>query len=198
MIDKERTVSTITANNFITQAQELAKGKVCTTCKEYKLFSEFYKDNSNKSSCWGSNKRGVGYHCKSCHKEYQDNICPFKKWFQRKKGQAKINGIEFTIEPEGIPGVKIRQTITESRGRKYTSWEGVEYPKVCPVLGMKLDWSMNGNQPNSPSLDRDNSKLGYIKGNVTMMSNLANMMKSNATSEQLKQFSRYFLFENNK
>ena len=191
MIDKERTVSTITANNFITQAHEHAKGKVCTKCKEHKPLNEFHKNKRFKD--------GLEYKCKSCTKEYRDNECRFKRWFLNKRGGIKHKGnIEFTIEPTDIPGVKIRQTITESRGRKYTSWEGVEYPKVCPVLGVELDWGMNGMQPNSPSLDRDNSKLGYIKGNVIMMSTLANAMKQNATPEQLKQFSRYFLFENNK
>ena len=52
---------------------------------------------------------------------------------------------------------------------------------------------MNGCNNNSPSLDRDNPKLGYIPGNVMMMSNLANKMKNNATHEQLKQFSEYHL-----
>ena len=58
---------------------------------------------------------------------------------------------------------------------------------------MELDWDMNGQQPNSPSLDRVNPKFGYIKGNVIMMSMLANQMKNSATPEQLKQFSEYHL-----
>ncbi len=191
MIDKERTVSTITANNFITQAHEHAKGKVCTKCKEHKPLNEFHKNRQYKDGLW--------YKCKSCVEQYRNNICRFKKWFSTKKGHAKEKGIEFTIEPEDIPGVKIRETITISKkGQKYTSWEAKEYPKVCPVFGIKLDWGMNGMQPNSPSLDRDNNKFGYIKGNVIIMSTLANAMKQNATPEQLKQFSRYFLFENNK
>ena len=83
------------------------------------------------------------------------------------------------------------------RCRKYYSWEAVEYPKVCPVLGIKLDWGMNGLNGNCPSLDRIDSTKGYIPGNVMIMSNLANAMKSNATPEQLKQFCRYYLFGDN-
>jgi hypothetical protein len=135
--------------------------------------------------------------CKSCHKVYSDNTCRFKRWFVSKKSRVKYNGgVEFAIEPTDIPGVKIGEytTIGSYRNIKYISWKAIEYPKVCTVLGIKLDWGMNGLTDNSPSLDRINSKLGYIPGNVMIMSNLANKMKSSATPEQLKQFSRYHLF----
>jgi hypothetical protein len=183
---------------LITDAQEHQKGKVCTKCKEHQLLSEFYK-------CWHY-KDGLHSWCKSCTKEYKDNQCRFKAWFGTKRKDGKRNGWKWDIEPEDIPGVKIKEIINEvtrpsSRNKnimykkRYTSWEATEYPKVCPVLGMKLDWGMNGHQPNSPSLDRIDSTKGYIPGNVMMMSNLANKMKQNATPEQLKQFSRYHLFE---
>ena len=163
------------------------KTKVCNTCKVDKPLNEFHNNRFVK-------KDGLSYKCKSCEKEYKDNICRFYRWFGSKKARANSPGIEFSIEPTDIPGVKIGETITISkRGQKYTSWEAIEYPKVCPVLGMKLDWGMNGLTNNSPSLDRVNNKLGYIKGNVMLMSNLANKMKSNATPEQLNQFSEYHL-----
>jgi hypothetical protein len=172
---------------FISNAHQHSKSKVCSNCKEHKSFSEYYPH----STC----KDGFDYRCKSCQKEYNDNKCSFKKWFIQKKVQAKVKGKEFTIEPEDIPGVKIRETITIDRiGRKYKSWEAVEYPKVCPVFRIELDWGMNGHQPNSPSLDRIDSTKGYIKGNVMLMSHQANSMKSNATPEELNQFSRYHLF----
>ena len=160
--------------------------KVCTKCKEYKPFSEFYTHKTE-------------YQCKSCFKEYYANKCPFKKWFASKKSRAKMLGIEFTIKPTDMPGVNIRETITEARGRKYTSWEAIEYPKVCPVFGVELDWGMRGkngsHKSNSPSLDRIDSTKGYIPGNVMMMSVLANTMKNNATPEQLVKFSKYMLSE---
>jgi len=171
----------MTAEEFIKQAHDHSKGKVCSTCKEHKPFSEFSKGIRHKD--------GLKYECKSCAKVYSDNMCPFLKWFNNKKHNAKRIGIEFTIEPEDIPGVKIRRF--KSRNGHWT-WEATQYPKVCPVLGMELDWGMNGNQPNSPSLDR-NPNFGYVKGKVKMMSNLANKMKQNATPEQLKQFSEYHL-----
>jgi hypothetical protein len=175
------------STQFISNAHQHSKGKVCTNCKEHLPLSEFSIRKSSK-------KDGLVARCKSCIKEYVNNVCPFYLYFAIKKSNAKIKGIEFTIEPTDIPSVKIRETISETRGRKYKSWEAVEYPKVCPVLGMKLDWGKNGRQSNSPSLDRINNNKGYVKGNVIMISDLANTMKRNATPEQLNQFCRYHLF----
>jgi hypothetical protein len=174
---------------LITEALEYQKGKVCTKCKEHQPLSEFYKKCNTKD--------GLDYKCKSCGKEYDDNMCRLKYWFKTIKAQAPIRGREFTILPTDIPGVKIREIKTYFK--TVSSWEATEYPKVCPVFGVELDWKVkvNGGQNNSPSLDRIDSTKGYVKGNVMIMSKLANSMKQNATTEQLNQFSRYHLFGDN-
>ena len=63
----------MTAEEFIKQAHDYSKGKVCAKCKEHKLLSEFNKGIQYKD--------GLEYRCRSCKKEYSDNECPFKKWF---------------------------------------------------------------------------------------------------------------------
>ena len=52
----------------------------------------------------------------------------------------------------------------------------IAIPTVCPVLGINME---------TPSLDRINSSKGYVKGNVRVISMRANMLKSNATIEEL-------------
>ena len=159
------------------------KSKVCTKCKEHKPLSEFTKNTSAKD--------GLKYKCKSCEKVYGDNVCRFKRWFINKKGFCKKEGKEFTIEPTDIPGVKVRRL--KVRGKRVWIWEAIEYPKICTVFGIELDWGMNGYQPNSPSLDRVNPKLGYIPGNVRIISSEANRMKQNMYLEELKIFEEYIL-----
>ena len=181
----------ITVNDFLTEAHDHQRGKVCTKCKEHKPLSKFSKQKDGKN--------GIRPYCKSCAKVDHDNMCRFKVWFSSKKARVKYNGnAEFTIEPEDIPGVKIKPVYYNDtlhhRKTGIKSWEAIEYSKVCPVLGIELDWGMNGIQPNSPSLDRIDPTKGYIPGNVMIMSTLANRMKQNATPEQLKQFCRYHLF----
>ena len=178
------------STQLITESHEHQKGKVCNKCKEHLPLSEFYNCTRIKD--------GKGGTCKICVNDYQSNRPEFTRWYITKKKDGKRDGHEWSIGPEDIPGVKIREVITEARGRKYKSWEATEYPKVCPVLRVELDWGMNGRQPNSPSLDRIDSTKGYVKGNVMMMGDLANIMKNNATPEQLNQFSRYHLFGDNK
>jgi hypothetical protein len=56
----------MTAEEFIKQAHDQSKGKVCSKCKEHKLLSEFDKGIRHKD--------GLQYQCKSCIKEYKDNV----------------------------------------------------------------------------------------------------------------------------
>lgn len=46
---------------------------------------------------------------------------------------------------------------------------------------------------NHPSIDRIDNNKGYIKGNIIVMSRLANMMKNSANFNQLKMFSKNIL-----
>jgi hypothetical protein len=65
-------------------------------------------------------------------------------------------------------------------------------PEYCPLLGIKIEPREGGHGPkdSSPSLDRIDNTKGYIKGNVWVISWLANKMKATATNEQLLTFSK--------
>ena len=66
-------------------------------------------------------------------------------------------------------------------------YDDVEVPKRCPVLGIRLTHGWNGRSTDSsPSLDRLIPSKGYVKGNVTIMSKLANTIKSSATPDQVR------------
>jgi hypothetical protein len=62
---------------------------------------------------------------------------------------------------------------------------------VCPVFGLELDWFAEARKENSPSFDRVDPKLGYIKGNVQIISARANRIKNDGTAEEHRLIAAY-------
>lgn len=67
--------------------------------------------------------------------------------------------------------------------------DDIVIPMFCPILGIELKFNTTHSLYNSPTLDRMDNTKGYEKGNVWVISNLANLMKSNATPAELLAFS---------
>lgn len=64
----------------------------------------------------------------------------------------------------------------------------------CPVLGTDLVWEYGhgrGLGDHSPSLDRINNSLGYVKGNVAIISHKANSMKNCSTIAEIRSILAY-------
>lgn len=62
-------------------------------------------------------------------------------------------------------------------------------PEACPVFKQPLAFGTRY----SYSTDRIDNSSGYIKGNVQVISRLANSMKYDATAEELKLFAEWVL-----
>ena len=62
----------------------------------------------------------------------------------------------------------------------------ITIPEICPVLGIKLEIGKIQGQATdcSPSIDRVIPELGYVKGNVAIISKRANTIKSFGTIEE--------------
>lgn len=75
------------------------------------------------------------------------------------------------------------------RGRAFslTLADMPEIPKVCPVLGILLECNEKaGPAESSPSLDRIDPGLGYVPGNVRVISFRANRLRSDGTADELR------------
>ena len=59
-------------------------------------------------------------------------------------------------------------------------------PETCPLLGIVLERKTGIQADSTPSLDRIDSSLGYVKDNVWVISWRANNIKRDATLEELK------------
>lgn len=69
-------------------------------------------------------------------------------------------------------------------------------PSHCPILGIPLfkRTGRQGGGPNSPSLDRIVPSEGYVWGNIVVISNRANRLKSDATIEEMQAMSDFYQF----
>lgn len=89
-----------------------------------------------------------------------------------------------------------KQTLLDSardRARTYgylctITKDDITIPEFCPLLGIKLvlGRGVGGAKPSSPSLDRIKPYLGYVPGNVWVISYKANMIKNDATLDDLR------------
>ena len=91
---------------------------------------------------------------------------------QRAKQRAKKYNIPFSLLPSDI-----------------------KIPEFCPILGIRLDWhDKQGGNSNSPSLDRIIPELGYIPSNVHVISKKANLIKTNATPDEIRKVATWLEF----
>lgn len=91
----------------------------------------------------------------------------------RKKAHCKKNGIEFNLSYEHL----------------LSRWEGQD--GKCFYTSDKLEiirFRTKEQKAYSPSLDRVDSSKGYIDGNVVWCINKANIVKSNLTLDELKEW----------
>ena len=70
--------------------------------------------------------------------------------------------------------------------------EDIIIPEKCPVFGFELKREDRQTWMCAPSVDRIDSSKGYIKGNVTVVSRRANILKKDATLEELEQLFNYY------
>ena len=64
-------------------------------------------------------------------------------------------------------------------------------PKVCPVLGIPIVLGESKRSDNSPSLDKFVPELGYVKGNINVISWRANRLKNNGTPEEFRRLVKW-------
>jgi hypothetical protein len=108
-------------------------------------------------------KGGINTVCKECRKDVSkknwSNKSYVQKIYDRAKTRATRKGREFNIEIEDIV-----------------------IPEICPVFGVPLVEETEY----APSIDRVDSSKGYVKGNIQIISRRANLLKNNASINELE------------
>ena len=183
----------------------------CTRCSKTKDKTEFYINSIGKvkSRC----KTCILELAKESYaknggvdkvREYRKNNP--EKYKQQLKNGYKARSKKYAEDPEykaKIRAQKKAETLKHKEkymlnaAKKRALKKGLEFtieshdiviPEFCPLLEIKLEFGTKDNYLYTPSLDRIDSTKGYVKGNVRVISNLANSMKNCATNKELYTF----------
>lgn len=167
--------------------------KICNTCNEEKELNKF---SPHKKS-----KLGVNSKCKKCSsleqkERYKANPNLYKK---RAKKYRKNNPERYKeIAKKYTNGNPKRKLLDGCRYRAKKAnidcnieMTDILIPEFCPILNIKIEFSKGEVKDNSPSVDRVVPKLGYVKGNIQIISHKANRIKGHATIQELKQIIKY-------
>lgn len=141
----------------------------CSCCKETLPAEQFYVITGIKKA--RRDLLGVKRHsyCRTCQNQRYIDLDPRKKMLYAARARANKLGVEFTITVDDI-----------------------EIPTHCPVLGIPLESRVGQGRsntyqiPNSPSLDRIVNDKGYVPGNIAVISFRANLLKRDATADELQ------------
>ena len=112
-----------------------------------------------------------------------------KKWYGKNKDKVKKDVLCWSQQnPRHILFTKAKQRAKENQLEFNLELDDIVLPEVCPYTGLKLQKSIGKICNESYSLDRIDPSKGYVKGNIEVISYLANRAKSNMTVTQLRAF----------
>lgn len=128
--------------------------------------------------------------CSVCREEYYYNYR--KKWYysnhEENKEIKKNKRKEFRLKnPERTMFIAAKNRAKEKNLDFNLELSDILIPEFCPILEVQLVPKTEY----APSLDRINPIKGYVKGNVQVISRKANIMKNNATKEELVKFAEW-------
>lgn len=169
--------------------------KLCTSCHEIKICNE-YRERLTKNGI----DRYQSHVCKSCesahslryNQEHSEEIQAYQKMRVETGADSIMRKNRAEKYLQTFLWRKARQNAKQRNKEFNIEVSDILIPEKCPLLDIPLQVNigMGTNRRNSYSIDRIDSSKGYIKGNIQILSQLANTMKNCATQEQLLTFAK--------
>lgn len=166
--------------------------KVCNKCGELRPLSEFH---INKNGRLGRQAK-----CKSCTNSlyYRPRKTEIIAATRKRRLDPSIKSRERVWQRNRRRSNPLTRILQEAkwratkRGIAFSITAGdVSIPEICPVLGIPIGMSVGGRSDGSPSIDRIDTRKGYIPGNVLIVSWRANRLKSDATLGEMRAIVAY-------
>jgi hypothetical protein len=140
-------------------------------------------EKTQPKSCYSYIDRKIGAKsgyrdtCKKCNRNQKVREIRDRDWkyqandilYMNAKARAKRSSIPFEIEKNDVI-----------------------IPDVCPILGIKLFRESKQKWYNAPSIDRIDNTKGYTKDNIMVISRRANILKRDATFDELILLGKFY------
>jgi len=153
-------------------------------------------------TCFAPQQNGLRTTCRDCRNAGR------KTWDSSNPEKVKERNAKRYAEErvERLARAKVRYHADPAKAlwtsaRRRSKAEGIVFaitvanviiPEFCPVLGIRLEMGVKqGPQDASPSLDRIRPELGYVPGNVAVVSQRANRIKNNGTASEHEAIARF-------
>ena len=168
--------------NKLKTEDEMCTRNTCFDCKN-EYTRNYRKKNKEKFKLY-EEKRGKDPERIKYKKEYKQN--PINK--RRHAACERVR--------RRTPGEQILSR-AKNRAKKLNlpfniTIDDIIIPEFCPILGLKLEISECGFSDSSISLDRIIPEFGYVKGNVVVISNRANVIKRDASLDELEKIYHFY------
>ena len=127
---------------------------------------QYKKARTSSCGCFGrerSHEANVT-HGASISKETNPKFHKIYRMIHLAKNRAKTHELDFNLKLDDF----------------------ADCPDTCPVLGLEFNWTSKKLSDNSPTMDRIEPQIGYIPGNVVIISAKANRIKNDASLEDLE------------
>jgi len=118
------------------------------------------------------------------------------KWYESHKEKAAENARNWRRRNPKYMLFKAaqRRSITKNTPFSIVQDDIPDVPEFCPIALIPIHFKeerSKGPCDNSPTLDQVDPKLGYVKGNVRVISHKGNRWKSDMTCDDLKRIIQY-------
>jgi hypothetical protein len=157
--------------------KKLKEFKICNKCNKELSFNKF---RERKDTGWKdiNNKFKYSY-CRECEKKR------FKEAYKKDPIPQMLSNSKIRAKAKKLP-----HNITSDDIREV-------WPKdnICPVLKKPFEMGFKSGKTKSmaPSLDKIIPSKGYTKGNIVVISDIVNRLKSDASLEDLKKIINFYI-----
>lgn len=179
--------------------------KTCTRCNIEKEIDEFFikpngKPHSRCKKCrnflnklWRDARPNL-----SKERYSRDRLRILKRcklWRDKNKEKSKDRQQLFFANNAPLYLLRCSKNRAKKKGMEHSLKESDIYiPTHCPVLGIPISHQKTGGMPhaNSATIDRIDNNKGYTPDNIIVVSRRANILKNDATLEELRKIVTFY------